>query len=116
MRRCGTLVQGHATWLEETRLECLELLLEAELVRGRHREVVGRLYALTTEHPLREMFYQKLMRALYMSDRRADALEVYRTAASRLDQEVGIRPCSALQDLHHSILLGAAPLTLCVTA
>jgi DNA-binding SARP family transcriptional activator len=100
----STVVHAYSTWLEESRQECTELLMETELLRGRHSEIIGQLRALTTAYPLREKLYQHLMLALYRSDRRAEALEVYRTATHRLSSEVGIDPCRALQDLHQSIL------------
>jgi SARP family transcriptional regulator, regulator of embCAB operon len=61
----GPVIDGFAAWLMEVRMECLEMLTEAQLRMGRHREIVGRLYALTAEHPLREAFYRQLMLALY---------------------------------------------------
>jgi SARP family transcriptional regulator, regulator of embCAB operon len=112
----GPIVHAYSTWLEESRLQCLDLFMETELLRGRHREIIGRLYALITEYPLREKFYQHLMLALYRSDRRAEALEVYRTAATWLRREVGIDPCQALRDLHQSILLGDMQPAPCPTA
>jgi DNA-binding SARP family transcriptional activator len=54
-------VNQFVTWLEEARLECIELLNESKLVLGRHREMVGNLYSLTVEHPFREIFYRQLM-------------------------------------------------------
>jgi DNA-binding SARP family transcriptional activator len=102
----GPIVYAYATWLEESRLECVELLTESYLKLGRHREVVGRLYALTSEHPLREAFYRYLMVALYRSERQADALAVYRSARDVLRDELGLTPCRALRDLHSAILAG----------
>ncbi|NRQ35168.1 AfsR/SARP family transcriptional regulator [Nonomuraea sp. NN258] len=98
------IVYSYATMLEESRLDCLELLMETELLFGRHREIIGRLSALTNEHALRETFYQYLMTALHRSDRRAEALEIYRLARRRLRDEIGIEPCRSLQELHQRIL------------
>lgn len=66
--------------------------------------MVGRLYSLTVEHPLREAFYRQLMLALYRSERQADALRVYQTARSLLHDELAVEPCRALRNLHHAIL------------
>jgi DNA-binding SARP family transcriptional activator len=71
---------------------------------------------LTAEHPLRETFYRQLMLALYRSDRQADALKVYQTARRTLDDELGLRPCRALQDLQRAILRADQSLDLCVAA
>lgn len=97
-------VSSFVTWLEEIRLECLELHIESSLALGRHRELVSRLASLAIEHPLREVFHRQLMLALYRSERRADALAVYRQARAVLDTELGLEPGRALRDLHHAIL------------
>ncbi|TCO62332.1 DNA-binding SARP family transcriptional activator [Actinocrispum wychmicini] len=102
--REGSIVQGFATWLEELRLECVEMLVEADFMLGRHRELVSFLYTLVSEHPLHEAFYRQLMLALYRSDRQGDALQVYRVAREKLTAELGIEPCRALRDLHRAIL------------
>ncbi|AXK32420.1 activator protein [Streptomyces armeniacus] len=102
--RAGAIVEGFVTWLTEARLECLEMLADAQLEIGRHREFVGRLYSLTAENPLRETFYRQLMLALYRSERQADALKVYQAARRTLHEELGLEPCRALQELQHAIL------------
>lgn len=101
----GPMVGGFATWLEETRLECMELMVEANLTLGRHREIVGQLYSLTVEHPLRETFHSQLMLALYRSERRADALAAYRSARETLHDQLGLEPGRGLRSLHRAILL-----------
>jgi DNA-binding SARP family transcriptional activator len=100
----GTILRGFAARLNEARLECTEMLVDAQLQLGQHREVVGMLYSLTTENPLREAFYRQLMLALYRAERRADALNVYRGARRTLIDELGLEPCPALQALHQAIL------------
>lgn len=100
----GPIIEGFATWLGETRLECVEMLNDAQLQLGRHRELVGRLYSLTAEHPLREAFSRQLMLALYRSERQADALEVYRSVRRTINEELGLEPCRALQELQRGIL------------
>ncbi|TGN78001.1 AfsR/SARP family transcriptional regulator [Streptomyces bauhiniae] len=102
--RGGPIVDEFATWAEETRLECVELGNEADLMLGRHRELVGPLYALVNKHPLIEAFHRQLMLALYRSDRRADALRAFQRVRSVLDRELGITPCRSLHELHQQIL------------
>lgn len=104
--RSGTIIDSFATWLAEARLECLEMLADAHLRLGRHREIVGRLYSLTAENPFRETFYRQLMMALYRSERQADALEVYQAARKTLHEELGLEPCEALRNLQRAILAG----------
>ena len=106
----GPIVEGFVQWLTEVQAECTEMLMEALINLGRHREVIGRLHSLVAAHPLREVFYQQLMLALYRCDRKAEALGVYRTARQTLHDELGLEPCHALQELHQAIL--AADLSL----
>jgi len=104
--RGGTVIDSFVTRLTESRLECLERLADAQLSLGRHREIVGSLYALTTEYPFYEAFYRQLMLALCRSERRADALRVYQVARKMLHLELGLEPCRALRELQQAILAG----------
>ncbi|CAO5154787.1 SARP family transcriptional regulator, regulator of embCAB operon [Frankia sp. AiPs1] len=79
--RGGPIINNYATWLEESRLECLEFSIEAKLFLGRHHELLSQLYELVSEHPQRESFYRHLAVALHRDDRRADAVRVSRRAA-----------------------------------
>lgn len=106
--RGGPAVQGLATWLTEARLECTEMVVEARLRLGRHAEMISHLYGLITEYPLREVFYRQLMLALHRTQRRADALHVYRIARWNFIQELGQEPGRALQGLYQAILVGEA--------
>jgi SARP family transcriptional regulator, regulator of embCAB operon len=102
----GPAVTNFAILLEESRLECFEILMQANLALGLHREVVGQLYSLTCEHPLREKFYHLLMVALYRCGRRADALFVYQRARATIAEALGVEPSRPLRDLHQVILVG----------
>lgn len=107
--RDGPIINGFANWLEEMKLECTEWLVESNLALGRQREVVGALYQLVSEHPLHEAFYRQLMDALHRSERRADALQVYRMAATTLREELGVEPARALRELRQRILRADEP-------
>src|SRR5262249_14789468 len=63
--------------LRERYLDVVEDRFEAELLAGRHSEIVAELRALVAEHPLRERLSKQLMTALYGARRQADALAVY---------------------------------------
>jgi DNA-binding SARP family transcriptional activator len=93
-----------AARLEELRLTVRERLLEAELGRGRHADVLPDVQAVAREHPLRERPHGLLMLALYRCGRQAEALEAYRTTRARLVDELGIEPGPALQELEQQIL------------
>jgi DNA-binding SARP family transcriptional activator len=90
--------------LEELRLVAVELRIDADLVLGRHDELVGELEGLIAEHPLRERLRKSLMTALYRSGRQAEALDAYQDARRALVDELGIDPSSALQELERAIL------------
>ncbi|WP_424639163.1 AfsR/SARP family transcriptional regulator [Embleya sp. AB8] len=106
---CGPIVRAHAARLEASRLECLELLVEAHLALGRYRESVARLYALTTEYPLHESFARHLMIALSHCGRRADALAVYQDTRGALRELLGLEPSRALREVQHAVLTGVEP-------
>jgi len=90
--------------LEELRILALENRIEADLVLGRHAELVGELTAHVNEFPLRERLRSQLMLALYRSGRQVEALDVYRSARETLIAQLGIEPTRALHDLEGAIL------------
>lgn len=102
----GPMIESFSARLYEVKMECTEMLVDSQLLLGRHREVIGRLYSLITEFPLRETFYRQLMLALYRSDRRGDALKVYQSAHRALNTELGLEPCRTLRELQRAILAG----------
>jgi DNA-binding SARP family transcriptional activator len=90
--------------IDEERIAALEVRIEAELVLGRHLELIGELEALVRSYPLREHLHGQLMLALYRSGRQADALAAYRAARRILVDELGIEPSLRLQRLEQAIL------------
>jgi DNA-binding SARP family transcriptional activator len=90
--------------LEEILLAALEQRMDAELALGRHRELVGELGQLVSQHPSNEPFASRLMLALYRSGRQADALDVYRRTRERLVGDFGIEPGRALRELERAVL------------
>ena len=97
-------VQAKATRLEERRLQILERCLDLELRLDRHRELVGELRDLVTEHPLQERLRGFLMVALHRSGRTSEALEVYRQGRRELIEELGLEPGPELRRLEKEIL------------
>jgi tetratricopeptide (TPR) repeat protein len=90
--------------LIEARGAALEERVEADLVLGRHEDLIGELQQLTTSHPLRERITGQLMLACYRSSRQADALTAYGQIRTRLAEELGMDPGRELQVLHERIL------------
>src|SRR5919198_6565742 len=91
-------------WLEERRLWALEDRIEADLARGRHRELAGELRALVAAHPLRERLRGQLMLALYRSGRQAEALAAYRDGRAATVAELRTEPGAELRRLEQAIL------------
>jgi DNA-binding SARP family transcriptional activator len=98
------LWRGPAPGLEERRLAALENRIEADLVLGRHAQLVPELETLVARDPLQERLRGQLILALYRSGRQADALEQYRQTRETLVDQLGIEPSEALQELHRAIL------------
>lgn len=100
----GDICAAEAAQLEESRLVALEVLYDACLRSARHDEITGELEELTTDHPMRERFYDLLMVALYRCGRQAEALSVYDRARKRLVHELGVEPGPALRSRMEAIL------------
>ncbi|WP_016700131.1 BTAD domain-containing putative transcriptional regulator [Actinoalloteichus sp. AHMU CJ021] len=90
---------------EEMRLNVLDRRIDADLLLGRHHELVGELTALVLRHPRHEGLCAHLMVALYRSGRSCEALEVYRRLRAGLSDESGIEPSPQLRRLHRSMLV-----------
>jgi predicted ATPase/DNA-binding SARP family transcriptional activator len=90
--------------LEELHLNALEARIEADLVLGRHADLIGELEALVVQHPLREGLRGQLMLTLYRSGRQAEALELYQQTRRLLRDELGLEPTRELHDLEQAIL------------
>jgi DNA-binding SARP family transcriptional activator len=90
--------------LEELRIHALEGRIEADLMLGRHGDLVGELKLLVGRHPLHEGIRRQHMLALYRSDRQAEALAAYQDARRELADELGIEPSAALRGLERRIL------------
>ena len=96
--------QAEVARLEERRLVAVEERIEADLMLGRHDDLVGELESLIDRNPLRERLRALLMLALYRSGRQSEALTAYQEARGALVEELGIEPARALRDLQQSIL------------
>ncbi len=97
--------QAEIRRLEEMRRSVVADRVEADLALGKGAELIGELEALVRADPLQERLRGQLMLALYRAGRQADALEVYRQARKHLQEELGLEPSRALQQLERAILL-----------
>ena len=85
-------VSGELARLDDLHIRTVEDAVDADLALGQHRVLVGRLEALTAEHPLRERLWGQLILALYRSGRQADALRAYQSGPHHARRRVGHRP------------------------
>ncbi|WP_330333097.1 AfsR/SARP family transcriptional regulator [Streptomyces sp. NBC_00536] len=102
--RTVPLLQSLGHQLDEKRSAALEERAETELLLGRHKPLIGELYGLIDEQPMRETFHGLLMLALYRSGRPAEALMIYNRIRRVLIDEIGIEPGPRLRQLQQSVL------------
>jgi predicted ATPase/DNA-binding SARP family transcriptional activator len=96
--------QTEVTRLGEERASVFEDRVDADLVAGRHAELVAELEAAVSAGPLRERLRGQLMLALYRSGRQADALRQFQEARRVLGEELGLEPGPELRRLEAAIL------------
>jgi DNA-binding SARP family transcriptional activator/tetratricopeptide (TPR) repeat protein len=102
----GSVVEQHATRLEELRLAVLEECAECELRLGRHRQLIPELQAIARALPLRERVTGLLMTALAGDGRQAEAISVYHEQAAVLREELGVDPGPLLHRMYVEMLQG----------
>jgi DNA-binding SARP family transcriptional activator len=95
---------AEVTRLDELRLAATEARIDAMLATGRPAEVIPELKQLTADEPFRERLLAQYMLALYRSGRQVEALGAYQVAHKALDEELGLEPGPALQQLQLAIL------------
>lgn len=96
--------QSEIASLEELRRVAIEERIEADLILGRHQELVAELELLVSEYPLRERLWGQLMVARYRCGRQSEALGAYRELRHKMIEELGIEPGPELQSLELAIL------------
>lgn len=107
----GPVLEADAVYLEEERMNALELRIDADLCIGGHRELISELKSLTAAHPLNEWFQSRLMIALYLSSRNpsqgggGEQGQVEGLGGTDLEQRAAV----ALLDLHGCVLCAQTP-------
>ena len=104
--RLGRVLEIETASLEESRLGVLERRITADLVLGRHADLLGELTAETARNPMNENLCAFLMTALYRAGHVSRSLQAFHRLRSELNRELGIEPCSRLQHLQAAILSG----------
>ncbi|MEV0012838.1 AfsR/SARP family transcriptional regulator [Streptomyces sp. NPDC051840] len=114
--RVGTVLELEVLRMEEDRMAALERRIDADLVIGRHSEIVPELRVLVARHPMHENFCAQLMTALHRSGGAWRALEAYQRLRVTLVAELGLEPSARLQRLHQAVLSADPALDLPVPA
>lgn len=96
--------EAHAARLDEARLAVVMARVDADLMLGRHTELIPELAALVLSYPLHEGLCARLMISLFRSGRKADALKAFRRAQQVFIDELGIDPGRQLTELQAAIL------------
>jgi DNA-binding SARP family transcriptional activator len=96
--------------LAESRLDVLELWLEAESRTGGRMSWTAELRDLARAHPERERLWEHLIRSLHSDGRRMQALAEYGRMERTLAKDFGVRPGERLRSLHELIRDDAGPI------
>ena len=102
--RGGVGFEAFAIQIEELQASLLEIRMEALMELGQAHSLVHELQALAYRHPMREVLHSQLMRALFVTGRQIDALEVYSRLRTTLREEFGVEPSQATQEYHAALL------------
>ncbi|MEH0422976.1 AfsR/SARP family transcriptional regulator [Streptomyces sp. B21-083] len=107
----GAEVRGHPlfTHLDNERLAVAKEAADLTVRLGDVEPILGVLRALTDQHRLDEPLHSRLIVALSMSGRQAEALGVFHGLRDRLHSELGVRPSAGLNQAHQQVLAGPSP-------
>lgn len=97
-------VDAFAKGLAEEKLLTCMARVEAEIICGRARGVIGELEALTADQPYREGLWSQLITAYYLVDRQSDALDAYHRLRDTLAEDLAVDPGPTVRKLYERIL------------
>jgi DNA-binding SARP family transcriptional activator len=93
-----------ATHLVERYLSAVLRRVDIDLELGRHAELSAELTDLTSQFPLHEPLWARLMTAQYRSGRHPEALDTYQTLRRVLADSLGTDPSTELRELYALVL------------
>lgn len=97
--------------LVERYLAAVERLADLDIAEGRYGEMIPRLQELARLHPLRESLWVRLLTALNLGGRQAEALAHFERVRRHLADELGTDPGPELQLVYADLLAGSSPRT-----
>nr|WP_232534161.1 BTAD domain-containing putative transcriptional regulator [Plantactinospora sp. KBS50] len=95
--------------ISEERVRVIERVCDLKIGLGRDRSALVDLWTATRAYPANERFSEQLIRVLYRTGRRADALAEFRRIREHLGEGLGVDPGPALRGLELMILRGDSP-------
>ncbi|HKN56601.1 MAG TPA: BTAD domain-containing putative transcriptional regulator [Amycolatopsis sp.] len=95
--------------LTERQLSAVEQRIDLDAGLVPDARLVAELTDLVAGHPLRESLWERLVRVLARSGRRAEALARYARLRSLLAEELGVEPGEELRRLHAGLLAADTP-------
>ena len=101
MKRVAEALKGELRVLQD-------VLYDARLAVGEHRELIPELRDAAFVNPGDERTWMRLMLALYRADMRTQSLDTFRQARSALREQSGLDPSSLLQRVHEHFLMKVA--------
>ncbi|WP_410661604.1 BTAD domain-containing putative transcriptional regulator [Amycolatopsis sp. lyj-112] len=104
-----TLAGEWGPLLTERYLFAVERRIDLDTGTVPDAELVAELTDLVAQHPLRESLWERLVRILARSGRRAEALARYARLRSLLAEELGVEPGGELRRLHAELLATDRP-------
>jgi DNA-binding SARP family transcriptional activator len=100
----AALTDDWAPLLTERHLFAVERRIDLDARLTPDSELAAELTELIAQHPLRESLWERLMRVLTRSGRRAEALARYAQLREVLSDELGVEPGDRLRSLHAELL------------
>ncbi|RSS85173.1 hypothetical protein EF919_38195, partial [Streptomyces sp. WAC02707] len=92
MGHLGPVTSGIEQRLGEERAVVQLRLIDLLLAGGRYDDVLPELRELSVAHPVDERYQERLMRALSLSGRQTEAVDVYHLVREELRRTYGLEP------------------------
>lgn len=104
----GVLADHDAASIERVRLEhlraaAIETLAMSQMIADLFTDAVGVLRARTTADPFHDRAWELLLIALYLANRRTEALATYAEYARFLGEQFAVAPSSSMRDLRRIV-------------
>jgi len=100
----GPILGSFDSWLQQSRMDCIELAAWSQLSVGLYHETIDFLTLHLMQYPLNEVLYLQLMIAFFLSRHRAQSLGVFHRACRTLSDQLGVNPGGDLRAMQDIVL------------